>query len=279
MRHKLFWITACLATAFAVYFFANLPMLYERVKLDRSYPALSRYIFERTPDTVLAGTSMTLRISEGYFSIPLRNVSISGRSSLTGLSIIASYQSLPSLILVEVNVMSWGVDPVYVEQFGKNDAESYRWFRPARALISYVYHWIKHKSESNNVARLPLLEPSEYEISDELNAAREEYDNPGFDKLIKLDTDTLKQLVTDLESRGSKVLLYELPYPGNLGESRYATTVRGLARETFPAEKWLKLRLPTDQLRWTDAAHLDPRSAIIVAKEIESAIRARSSRS
>ena len=273
MRHKLFWTAACLATAFAVYFLANLPTLYERVKLDRSRPALSRYIFERTPDIVLVGTSMTLRISEGYFSIPLRNVAISGGSSLTGLSIIASYQSLPSLILVEVNVMSWGVDPVFVEQFGNNDAEPYRWFRPARALISYVYYWIKYKSEADNIARLPLLKPSEYEISDELNAVQKEYDNPSFDKLIRLDIDTLKQLVTSLERRGSKVLFYELPYPGKLGESRYATTARDLAHNAFPPEKWLKLRFPEGQLRWTDGAHLDPRSAIIVAKEIESAIR------
>ena len=77
---------------------------------------------------------------------------MSGRSSLTGLSIIASYDSLPKLILVEVNVMSWGLDPIYVDQFGKNDAEPYRWFRPARALISYVYYLIKTKSQLHNVA-------------------------------------------------------------------------------------------------------------------------------
>ena len=76
-----------------------------------------------------------------------------------------------------------------------------------------------------------------------------------------------------MENRGSMVLLYELPYPGKLAESHYATTVRRLAREAFPADKWLKLNLPDDQLRWTDAAHMDPRSAIIIAKEIERAIR------
>lgn len=172
--------------------------------------------------------------------------------------------------------MSWGIDPVYVEQFGKNDAEPYKWFRPVRALISYIYYWIKHKSEAENVAQLPLLarlEPSEYVIVDDFKSTQQEYDGTNHDRQIGLDTNTLKALVTDLENRGGKVLLYELPYPGKLGESHYATTVRQLAREGFSEEKWLKLEFPIDQLRWSDAAHMDERSAIIVAKEIERAIK------
>jgi hypothetical protein len=37
----------------------ELQSLSARVKLDRSFPALSRYVFERTPDVVLIGSSMT----------------------------------------------------------------------------------------------------------------------------------------------------------------------------------------------------------------------------
>ena len=47
---------------------------------------------------------------EGYFQTRLRNIAIGGGSSLTGLAIIASFQSIPRLILVETNIMSRPVD-------------------------------------------------------------------------------------------------------------------------------------------------------------------------
>src|SRR5258708_10254176 len=78
--------TLCVLAAWPV---ANLPALYARVKLDRSYPALSRYEFEPTPDVVLVGSSMTFLLYEGYFRQPRPpNLATSGGSPLTGLSII-----------------------------------------------------------------------------------------------------------------------------------------------------------------------------------------------
>jgi len=37
----------------------NFRTLYERVRLDRAYPALSRYEFERTPSIAIVGSSMS----------------------------------------------------------------------------------------------------------------------------------------------------------------------------------------------------------------------------
>ena len=139
---------AGIATAiFLVYFAANLPMLYERVKLDRSYPALSRYVFERTPDIAIVGSSMSFRLYEGYFDTSLRNLSIGGGSAATSLAIINSYRSIPSLILVETNILSRPIDKQLVDAFGANPSEPYQWFKPARAVISWLYYWIKYRSE------------------------------------------------------------------------------------------------------------------------------------
>jgi hypothetical protein len=84
----------------------NFSSLYARVYDDRRFPALSRYALEPTPDIALVGSSMTARLYEGYFKTRLRNISTSGGSPLTGLAILASYPSLPRVVLVETNMMS-----------------------------------------------------------------------------------------------------------------------------------------------------------------------------
>jgi hypothetical protein len=273
-----FWLATLTLGILAAWSVAYLPVLYQRVKLDRSFPALSRYEFETTPDVVLVGSSMTFRLYEGYFRQPrLRNIAISGGSPLTGLSIIASYDSLPRLILVETNIMSRPIDAALVVQFGKNESEPYKWFRPMRTAISRIYYWIKYKSEADNIERLPKLEPSDYDISESVSFTRKEYQSTKLDDGMAKNTEVLKQLVAHLERRGCKILLYELPYPDGLGETHYAVTARNLVRAAFPdAEMWLKLDRQTQALRWLDASHMDERSAIIVAQEIESGLEERS---
>jgi hypothetical protein len=261
--------------AFTAWFVAMFPSLYARVKLDRSFPALSRYEFERTPEIALAGSSMTFRIKEGYFlKTRPRNIAIGGGSPLTGLAIIASYPTVPRLILVEINLIFRAVDGTLLEQFGKNDAAPYQWFRPARAMISWVYYWIKYQSEVEKVGRLPKRQPSEYDISASVADSLGQYNSAAWDEASVQNTEALKQLVTNLEGRGCHVLFYELPYPDGIGNAHYAATARSLVHAAFPDPKrWPKLDFQVPQLRWVDAAHLDERSAIIVAQEIQREIQ------
>jgi len=268
------WVVSALLMLGFTWFFLELPALYARVKLDRSFPALSRYEFEPTPEVVLVGSSMTYRLYEGYFQERLRNLAIGGGSPLTGLAIVASYQSIPRLILVETNIMSRGVDDTLVEQFGKYDAEPYRWFRPVRAFISWVYYWIKSKSEADNVEQLPKQQPFDHDISASVAAALEEYNSTKLDDAMVRNAETLKRLVANLEGRGCQVLFYELPYPDRLGDTHYAVTARSLVHAAFPApQAWPTLDFREHELRWVDAAHIDERSAIIVAREFDKLAR------
>ena len=262
-------LTVVAAGLFGVYFLFQLPALYARVKLDRSFPALSRYQFERTPQIALVGSSMTSRLHEGYFGTPLRNLSIGGGSPLTGLSIIASYEELPKLILVEINIMSRPIDHDLVEQFGHNPAEPYNWFRPARALISTVYYWVKYESETENVERLPKLKPTDHDISKSVGEAHDEYHRPDWRNVMRPNVDELKRIVASLEERGCKIILFELPSPVGIAETPYTLAARALAHEAFPDGKWITISDEDHQLRWLDASHLDTRSSIVVVRQIE----------
>jgi hypothetical protein len=241
--------------------------LYARVYDDRRFPALSRYEFEPTPDIALIGSSMTFRIYEGYFRTRLRNISVSGGSPLTGLAILASYPSLPRVVLVETNMMSRQIEPDLVEKFGKNDIAA-RWFKPYRAVISWVYYWLKFRPE--NVAELTSSAPAYHDISASLREAADGFASTNTDEAMVENTQAMKRLVSALESRGSKIYFYELPYPGNLNNSHFAITARTLMHDAFPNPKqWPQLDYHLPELRWVDAAHMDERSAAIVAREMD----------
>jgi hypothetical protein len=252
----------------------NYPQLYARVLEDRRFPALSRYALEPVPEVALVGSSMMFRIYEGYFRSPLRNVAISGGSSLTGLAIIASYPKLPRVIVVETNILSRPINAALVEKFGNNDAEPFAWFRPNRVAISWVYYWLKYKSESDNVAMLPRQPPSSYDIKASLDETEAEYANPDSAALMAENAEALQRLVAELEGRGSSVYFVELPYPGTLGQSHYAVTARALAHKAFPdRSKWPAIDYHLSELRWVDASHMDERSAIVVAQQIDDFLR------
>jgi hypothetical protein len=259
------------ASILIAWFLANLPSLYVRIKLDRSFPTLSRYAVEETPIIILVGSSMTFRIKEEYFArVPVRNIAISGGSPLTGLAIAASYQSIPRLALVEINIMLRAVDQSLVEQFGKNDVAPYRWFWPVRAVISFIYRWIKADPGLRNADGILGAPPSDYDISASVELSAKQYGETNFDAALAKNIYDLRRLVEDLERRGCRILFYELPYPDHLGDSHYANLARSLMHAAFPGEeRWPKVDFPLAELRWVDAVHMDERSAILAAKEIE----------
>jgi hypothetical protein len=249
----------------------NFSSLYARVYDDRRFPALSRYALERTPDIALVGSSMTFRLYEGYFKTPLRNIATSGGSPLTGLAIVASYPALPRVVLVEANIMSRKIETDLVEKFGKNDAVAFQWFKPYRAVVSWVYYWIKFRSE--NIAELISSRPATYDISAPLREAADGFASTSTDEAMTENIQTMKRLVSTLESRGCKVFFYELPYPGSLNTSHFAVTARTLVHDAFPdPQRWPQFDYHLQELRWVDAAHMDERSAAVVAQEMDRAL-------
>lgn len=248
----------------------NYPQLYARILEDRRFPALSRYALEPVPEVALVGSSMLFRVYEGYFRNPLRNVAIGGGSPVTGLAIIASYPRLPRIIVVEANILSRPLDAALVANFGNNDAAPFAWFKPYRVAISWAYYWLKYRSENDNVARLPQQKPADYDIKASLDQTEAEYASASFAAPMAENAAALQRLVAQIERRGSRVYFLELPYPGNLGQSNYAVTARSLAHKAFPdRNQWPAIDYHLSELRWVDASHMDERSAIIVAREID----------
>lgn len=268
-------LAGIVAAIFLVYFTASLPSLYARVKLDRSYPALSRYAFERTPDVAIVGSSMSFRMYEGYFNTPLRNISIGGGSAATGLAIVASYRSLPKLVLVETNVLSRRIEQNLVDAFGDNPSEPYQWFKPARAVISWVYYYVKYSSEVEKVKQLPRLPQATYDIRENVSATITEFAGKDWETIMRPQARELTDLVAELEQRGCRVMLFELPIVPELRDNPYFRVAHRLMHQTFP-EKSRWLQVSEEELSWLDSSHMDERSAILVARQFDNFLADRS---
>ena len=104
-----------------------------------------------------------------------------------------------------------------------------------------------------------------------------EWNKPDHDQIIRRNTAELKHIVETLETQSISVFFYELPLGPAFARSRYMTTGRLAMAEAFGHDysRWLSLEYPSNEIRWTDGAHLDERSAIIMARSLERAIERR----
>ena len=83
-------------------------------------------------------------------------------------------------------------------------------------------------------------------------------------------------MIPALEQRGTRVLLFELPYEDEIESARAAVITREIIHGAFPeSDRWLRIDAERSELRWADGVHLDERSAVIVAHSIERALASR----
>src|ERR1700694_6066044 len=97
-----------------------------------------------------------------------------------------------------------------------------------------------------------------------------EYNGRDWGQIMRPNVEELKRLVAALEVRGCHIVFFELPSAPGIRETGYVKAAHMLAKEAFPgAEKWLAISDDRSELRWIDASHMDERSAILVAQQID----------
>jgi hypothetical protein len=88
--------------------------------------------------------------------------------------------------------------------------------------------------------------------------------------IMHTDLTALKRLVEKIEARGSKVYFYMLPVAVPLQNSVAAKATASAAHGAFPDQRrWIHLDGSLPDLRWADGVHLDERSAVMIAHQID----------
>lgn len=250
-----------------------------------------RYLNSPVAPIALTGSSFTVRLHEEFFhKLYVRNLALPGGSPLTGAAMIEATAAVrPRLIAIETNTLSRGIDQAMVERVRTSNAEPARApinFRPLRTLAALYQQKLDDWRRFDRDDKSALLQQSALEEAilrkppaPEYNplalaAILAEWNNPEHDQIIRRNVAELKHIVETLEMQSISVFFYELPLGPAFARSRYMTTGRSAMAEAFGHDhgKWLSLDYPSDEIRWTDGAHLDDRSAIIMARSLERAI-------
>jgi hypothetical protein len=240
---------------------------------DGALALLDRYVNEPVPRVLLTGSSFTARLKEEYFDTPdLKVLGLAGGSPITALEIALARDLLPKTILIELNILTRGEDRELVERFTGNAAPAFP--RPIRSAIAFYERW-HHPPPDRSRARgqaAALLQggPDHFDNRVYVERARLALSTAPPEDLMAADLSKLKRLVEQIEARGSKVYFYILPFAGPLQDSTAQRSTVAAARKAFPDERqWIALDGSLPELRWADGIHLDERSAILIARQID----------
>src|SRR6266446_9725945 len=184
---------------------------------DGTLITLSRFLRESVPDVVMVGSSLTFRLKEEYFATPrLRNLALAGGSPVTGLEIVANQPWLPRIVLVEANVLSRAADSALIERYSRSGNAEPLFFRPIRTAVAAYENWL-HAPLSNaqvSFALSQLVEqpPSRFDSHIYADRALQQYNAEDPSVAARMNAKRIEQLISEIERRGGRVLLFELPY-------------------------------------------------------------------
>jgi hypothetical protein len=251
------------------------------INTDRAhFRIIDHYFRSPTPRIALAGSSLTARLKEHYFERrDFRNLGLGGGSPLTGLTVLTETSwKRPAVVAVEINIMSRRVDQELVREFHQVD-RPIATFVSFRTLLALNQRRMDGPPPAFDPARCADVfgsPPAQSLVNhDDTTLIKIEYENPVVADPIRNNVVALKALVTELETDGVKVYLFELPTLPALEATGYVQMTRSAVLEYFGPDRWLDLKYPGDELRWDDAVHFDDRSAIILACSLERALNSK----
>ena len=264
------------ACGLATAWFGNSLQVPATTTRDGTLITLNRYAKESVPNVVLVGSSLTFRLKEEYFATPrLRNLALAGGSPVTGLEIVANQPRLPKLVLIETNVLSRAPDAALVQRYSRSGgAAEPLFFRPVRTAVAAYENWLHaplgHAQVASALDELRKQPPSDFDNRAYVERALQQFDDQDPIVVTLANVNRIAQLIASLEARGSRALLFELPYSEPLEESRSAKITREIVHAKFPTpDRWLHIEYSRPELRWADGVHLDERSAVIVSQSID----------
>lgn len=253
---------------------------------DANLAALVKYAVANDKNVAWVGSSLTMALSERYFSIPgSYNLGLGGGSPVTGLRVLEKMQQLPKVVIIETNVLDRPVDQDLVARpwhvisnpIVAVVADFYRPLRLVPGAISFPSARVLREAKARRSSLLG--EPSQYRG---LNGpAREELDRlrrrPLNRALVQSNVAEINRIAALLESRGTRVLYVNMPYAPEFDELAYNARAKEAisGRERYDCARCIDLQhvLPIAELGWTDGQHVDERTSLLVIDAVERIVR------
>ncbi len=219
---------------------------------------VQEYIYSDLPkEKVILGSSLAAKLDKdmlaksGFFNLAFR-----GQSVYDGLKIINKSNVTPKIVFIEINVLTrhpsitledvW-FEPAVVQVKKALPALKER-NQPVNNLLLAIQIFLKSLREENNSVTIAEDEEkinkpkeSQSQIAFEnsyINKRIAEYQNLPNDSSMKILIASLKQDILNLESKGVKIVFFEMPMHPKICESPRLNAIREIIRLNFPREKY-----------------------------------------
>ncbi|MCB9033312.1 MAG: hypothetical protein H6553_05705 [Chitinophagales bacterium] len=242
-------------------------------------------------DNVIVGSSLAQRLQMD--SLPnFYNLSLSGQCIFDGLNIIKNKNKLPKNIYIEINVINREENKNFNEIISSPILnvlkKNFLIFRTDKHPLSYVENRffypvtnfildILHYGLKNRIKLFFDLKNKE-NIADnsvfykmlnlQINYYSEKTDTMKMDKLFN----KLKNNIEFLESKGSKVIFFEMPVNPKLVQLTRACYLRNRIANDFPNNLFIKLPSNIKLYKTSDGVHLTPNEAKIYSDYLKDKI-------
>jgi hypothetical protein len=245
---------------------------------------IAKEIRTPNPDIAIVGSSLSKILAPGLFDkAQVMNLSVGGGSVMTGLEILSSAPALPKVILIEINILDRPVDNEWKDKgIASARSRQYAILSGTTKPFHYIFTkpYFSHLSSeqqtawwSNRRTVLRSQDTATYDIENIVSAGRVSWSKRNSWQIADQNFKRIQDLVINLESRGAKVYLLYLPYAAGYDNHAFAQRNRVIAsgNDAFNCQRCIDVRklVNAENLRWGDGAHLDDRSALIVAEALQ----------
>lgn len=237
---------------------------------QRNQHTLEHYVLggERV-DCVVVGSSLSQRMEFPDGQDVVRNLALAGGSALTGLELIKASGHRPRCILVEINHPERDIDLPTVEKATRALPRISPLFETRNAPINFFLTQVRRfRKEPGDPS------PSERILSQMLAFHLNDNRVPLDPVLLDHQLEKLRDILKELEARGSRILFFEMPVRPEIAASPRARQVREAFDRSFKDHRRLDptaLAKP-EPFRTMDGVHLTPAEASLVARRIRELI-------
>ena len=214
-----------------------------------------RFLYDKTSDTVIVGTSLSARIILDSISY-VSSCAFSACVVEDGLRLILSKETLPRYVLIETNYLLRPSNGELVRVNTKG---------PTPFLRRYIPMMREQNSPSSLMGHLCMqgalspvgqvdLKRLEKNIEDRIS---EDYTHLLSEMQVEERIQTIMPLVHQLESLGVKIVLYEMPLNKRLSHLPSNEQTRQIVHHLFPSEKYTYIPCDTSNYLTNDGEHLD----------------------
>ena len=272
-------------------FFSHLPVQSENQWSTNVITVQDLAARPTTPHTILIGSSLSARMDLGSLNDEVFSLTLAGKSTLDGLQILERTGHIPNLVLLETNVLTVLSDTTFIDQMFWEPMHTLRQYLPVlseryrplnnlRILLlspiailmdipgSAFTFWRKALGNNDRETRPKVTDygtpvsRNNSIFSESVNWEVKKYSVVPTKEVTQEAISQLREFVDILRSRGSAVVLFEMPMHPDVCAAAGVVHIRRAVRLSLPSETYLQLPSPEcNNYKTTDGLHLSVEEA------------------